>query len=221
VAIQIQTEEFIVYFGHRGASGDVASLREAFPDLNFCLVNQVHGDRIVQAGSAMEDADGHFTDIPQRALVIQSADCLPLLFCSDRRVMAVHAGWRGVLGGIVARAADQALAAASDWRVFIGPHIRWESFEVGLDVSERLLGVRPPETSSLRYTRSHAEADKVYFNLTQLAIDHLIGRGFTMDQITDLGHDTLTDATWASFRRDKHQAGRNLSFVALKRSRSR
>ncbi len=59
---------------------------------------QVHGDRIIRAPA--EDgleADGMMTAEAGEGLMIKTADCQPILFASrdGRRVMAIHAGWRG------------------------------------------------------------------------------------------------------------------------------
>lgn len=67
---------------------------------------QVHGTRIVdvlQPAQACGEADGFYTRQPGILLSVLTADCLPVLFSrSDGgAIAAVHAGWRGLLDGIL------------------------------------------------------------------------------------------------------------------------
>ena len=87
------------------------------------------------------EADAVATDQPGIALEIRVADCVPLFVIDPaRRVVALaHAGWRGTLAGMGARLIE-ALAARfgsrpSDLRVWIGPCIGPECYEVGPEVA--------------------------------------------------------------------------------------
>lgn len=82
-------------------------------------------------------ADAIVTDDPDRVLCVRTADCTPILLASDdgRIVGAVHAGWRGVIAGVLPAAigAMRSLGAA-DIRAVIGPCISETHFEVGPEV---------------------------------------------------------------------------------------
>jgi YfiH family protein len=88
-----------------------------------------HGTRIAVVGQPNEDcgeADGMLTDRPGLLLAIATADCSPILLArkDGKEVAALHAGWRGALGGIVQRFADLVRARGSgpkDWVAAIGP----------------------------------------------------------------------------------------------------
>ncbi|MEY2734135.1 MAG: hypothetical protein RL340_1194 [Gemmatimonadota bacterium] len=90
-----------------------------------------------------EGADGHLLLGPG-ALAVTVADCVPVLLAHpDGTVAAVHAGWRGVAGGILEvaiRAFARAGRAAEDLRMHLGPAICGRCYEVGPDVYERLTG---------------------------------------------------------------------------------
>ena len=85
----------------------------------FAMCDQVHGDTVRAIttadvkgdlyGKLHYEADGMMTAIPGVALVVFSADCIPvLLYDSVRRVIAaVHSGWRGTAAGIVTRAVER------------------------------------------------------------------------------------------------------------------
>jgi purine-nucleoside/S-methyl-5'-thioadenosine phosphorylase / adenosine deaminase len=109
---------------------DVAKLA-----LNF----QVHSARVRQAEPASrgERADGLWTAEPGLPILAMSADCLPIALArtdgSQTAVAVLHAGWRGLLEGIVASGAEAlgggSLAAA------IGPGIGPCCYEVGEEVA--------------------------------------------------------------------------------------
>ena len=124
------------------------------------MTNQVHSDVVrpvttadIKAGlldPEPYEADGLVTDIPGVALVIFSADCLPiLLYDPVRRVIAaVHAGWRGTAAGIVERAVEKMSfygCRPVDILAAIGPGISQCCFETHEDVPNAMttaLGVR-------------------------------------------------------------------------------
>ena len=116
----------------------------------LAMTKQVHGGvvRTVTTADLHADpydkvgyeADGLMTDLPGVALVIYSADCIPILFCDPvRRVIAaVHAGWRGTAAGIAAAAVERMQdvygCRRSDILAAIGPGIGPDCFETHEDV---------------------------------------------------------------------------------------
>jgi purine-nucleoside/S-methyl-5'-thioadenosine phosphorylase / adenosine deaminase len=106
----------------------------------LALNYQVHSSRVVRAAAAArgEHADGLWTEEPGLPILAMSADCLPIVLArTDGRAPAVavmHAGWRGLLEGIVTSAVEAlgqgSLAAA------IGPAIGPCCYEVGEEVAE-------------------------------------------------------------------------------------
>ncbi len=110
-------------------------------------VRQVHADGILHAreGRAAQDedeADAILSDRIDLALVVRTADCVPILLASadGRVVAAIHAGWRGIVAGVVP-VAVRAIGreydiVAGDLRVAIGPAISVDSYEVGDEVAQ-------------------------------------------------------------------------------------
>ena len=99
---------------------------------------QEHSNRVVRAASGRggEQADGLWTDEPGIPLLAMSADCLPIVLVTTQGrpgLAVLHAGWKGLLSGIVAAGADAlgggVLAAA------IGPGIGPCCYEVGEEVA--------------------------------------------------------------------------------------
>jgi YfiH family protein len=109
-------------------------------DLERLALNyQVHSDRVVRAAPARrgEHADGLWTDEPGLPVLAMSADCLPIVLAraegNEPAVAVLHAGWKGLLAGIVEAGVDAlgggSLAAA------IGPGIGPCCYEVGEEVA--------------------------------------------------------------------------------------
>ena len=72
------------------------------------FLHQVHGADVFDASVGGEPetaprADALVTDNPEQLLLVRTADCVPVLLCSSdgRRVAAVHAGWKGLLAGVL------------------------------------------------------------------------------------------------------------------------
>lgn len=199
-------------FGFQGAD-------RCFGSYRFARLQQVHGAEIVEARPAeTPTADAHWSTDPGTAPTILTADCVPVLLATDRRVCAVHAGWRGLELNIL-RSVSRVLDGESPRFVGVGPHIRVRSFEVGIDVATRLLTAAPEARARQareRYCLTHPRADKVYFNLSRLLHDQ-IRDIFGSPVILDCELDTMTDLRFHSFRRDGPGAGRQMSFVVLNR----
>ena len=107
------------------------------------FLSQVHGVEVVQLNAATPDgtkADACLTQEPRVACTIMVADCLPLLFTDDagQVVAAAHAGWRGLAAGVVEQTVqamcEKAGIAPAQLRVWLGPCIGPDAFEVGDDV---------------------------------------------------------------------------------------
>jgi YfiH family protein len=89
-----------------------------------------------EVGAALEPADGQATALAGVAAVVLTADCLPVVLVSNDAVAAVHAGWRGLAGGILAEGvrALRDLGAAGAVRAAIGPGAGVCCYETGPEV---------------------------------------------------------------------------------------
>ena len=109
-------------------------------DLEKLALNyQVHSTRVLRAAPAMrgEHADGLWTDEPGLPILAMSADCLPIVLAragaADPAVAVLHAGWKGLLAGIVEAGVD-ALGGGT-LTAAIGPGIGPCCYEVGEEVA--------------------------------------------------------------------------------------
>jgi YfiH family protein len=110
---------------------------------HFVTVRQVHGASVLDGASVTDasEADALVTDSSEIALAILVADCVPLALVDETsgRVALVHAGWRGLEVGIIARTLEGFDAAAT--HVFIGPSISKERYQVGPEVAQYFTSV--------------------------------------------------------------------------------
>ncbi len=133
----------------------------------IAISNQVHGGvvRCVTTADLRGDpydkvsyeADGLMTDLPGVALVIYSADCIPILFYDPvRRVAAaVHAGWRGTAAGVASAAVERMRDVygcdPADILAAVGPGIGPDCFETHEDVPNAMTAAL--STAVLRHIR--------------------------------------------------------------------
>lgn len=111
---------------------------------------QVHGSNIAivdekNAGSgslsydtALPDTDGLITEKKQVALMILTADCLPVILVQDKpyKIAVIHCGWKGLAAGIIEKALQQ--FDRDNTLVFFGPSISDCCYEVESQVAQQL-----------------------------------------------------------------------------------
>jgi hypothetical protein len=108
-------------------------------------LKQIHGCEVVEAGTAIQHADGLWTRTPGLAIGVRVADCVPVLLAgpihgpggSQPWAAALHAGWRGTVGGILRRGVALYVEQGGqpgDLVWALGPAIQKCHFEVGEEV---------------------------------------------------------------------------------------
>lgn len=141
-------------------------------------LEQVHGTHVVHlpTRSPHPQADAAFTDTTGQVCTIMTADCLPVLVCSDngQQVAAAHAGWRGLSSGVL----EATLSLFSDPNrclAWLGPAIGPQAFEVGEEVIEAFVTHSPQAMSAFT-----AKGNGKYFaDLYHLAKQRLQQAGVT------------------------------------------
>lgn len=106
-------------------------------------LEQVHGTDCVVAESARAGctADASVSFEPWQICAVLTADCLPVLFCTldGQRVGAAHAGWRGLLAGVLENTVRAMQAPPDQIMAWFGPAIGAQAFEVGNEVRAAFL----------------------------------------------------------------------------------
>ncbi|HEY5266394.1 MAG TPA: polyphenol oxidase family protein [Acidimicrobiales bacterium] len=105
---------------------------------HLVIVRQIHGADILDASraTAESEADGLATDRADLALAILVADCVPIVLVdsASSHLVAAHAGWRGLAGGVI-KSALATFESPSTVYAFIGPSISREAYQVGPEVA--------------------------------------------------------------------------------------
>jgi YfiH family protein len=185
-------------------------------------LNQVHGAAVSVIAAGAEPA--RLRELPGDGLVaradaalgIRSADCVPVLLAdpASRAVAAAHAGWRGVVAGIVPatlRALAHASAAPpSQLLAAVFPHIGACCFEVGADIAAQLQAAAPNVSS----VRQPAAASRPFVALVEIVRAQLMAAGVASHNIEVVPGCTCCEpARFHSFRRDGQNSGRHLSAI--------
>lgn len=102
-------------------------------------LEQTHSTRcVVVEDDDQRQADASVTRSRDRVLAIMTADCLPILFCNRQgtEIAAIHAGWRGLVNGIIDNSLDTMHSQTTDLIAWVGPAICGSCYEVGNDVRD-------------------------------------------------------------------------------------
>jgi YfiH family protein len=187
-------------------------------------VRQVHGDTVLVASSpefaAGAEADGLLATDPAQVVLVNVADCVPILIADRHRraVAAVHAGWRGTARHIAAaavRAFDAAGVPPEDLIAAIGPGIGPCCYQVDEPVRRAFLEV-DSQASGWFVTDgpAHWRLDLWSANADQLAAAGVVAEAIHVAQRCTAHHPT----DWPSFRRDGAGAGRIAAVIGIRPS---
>lgn len=177
---------------------------------SWSWLHQVHGNRVVEvehAGAgAGEQADAAVTELTDAVLSVQTADCVPIVFIGDAVLGVAHAGWRGLVSGIV----DETVEAMRRRRpgpihAVIGPCIRPGAYEFG---EAELAQVEAAVGGAVRSETAEGTLALDMARATTLALERA-----GVASIDDLGFDTA-DERWFSHR-VRGDSGRQVTAARL------
>lgn len=197
-------------------------------DLPVAVLRQVHSDRVFNASRALladpPQGDGWVTGEPGLLVAIQTADCLPVLLVDpqQRVVAAVHAGWRGTMQRIVAKALHRMRtdfgSHAGRCLAVVGPAIRRCCYEVGDEVVEAFTREFDhsdsffSETPMSKATRANSQC----VDLAEACRSQLLEAGMVAERIVSDGPCTACETErFFSHRADAGNAGRMMSVIGI------
>ena len=186
-------------------------------------VNQVHGCNVwlppaepVRPVDAPR-ADAIATDRQGLLLMVRVADCVPILMATrdGRTVAAVHAGWRGIVAGVVRETVNGltglAGVGADNLVAAIGPCISIDHFEVGPEV------VSGFESAGLGSAVNHHSYTKPHIDLPAAVYHQLLETGLSPENTDRTDRCTFTHADdFFSHRRDHGKTGRQAALIAAR-----
>lgn len=158
----------------------------------------------------VEDTDALVTFSVNVPIGVRTADCVPILmYAGDvNGVAAIHAGWRGTIGGIVDNTLDVMVESGADpakLRVAFGPSISMKNYEVDFDLARCFT-----EAGFEKYVSfSGGNWVKPHLDLQGVNIERLLRRGVRMENIfpnkacTFESKNEKGECIYPSYRRDK------------------
>ncbi|MFC1641243.1 peptidoglycan editing factor PgeF [Myxococcota bacterium] len=196
--------------------------------LQIFWLTQVHGRQVRRIGSEeltdkirQQEGDAIISRARGLGCAVRVADCVPVLLGEQvsGAVAAVHAGWRGVVRGVLSAAIqglETDLARRGDWVAAIGPHISVEAFEVSPDVAESLRRASPAGA-----VLDHSLGPRPRANLRRIVRAQLEQLGVPGDQVDDIPGCTFGQPQlFFSFRRDGPKSGRHLAAIVCRGPRA-
>ena len=109
---QISDGDFRCYRGQAspGRGGALERRRQTLMSGRWTWLRQVHGADVVvvtePGGCAGAVADGAVTAVPEAVLALHTADCAPVVVVGDGALGMAHAGWRGIVAGVIGGVVD-------------------------------------------------------------------------------------------------------------------
>ncbi|MBM4362697.1 MAG: peptidoglycan editing factor PgeF [Deltaproteobacteria bacterium] len=184
-------------------------------------LSQVHGRAVHTLGGGEDrvevlhrEGDALVSAAEGQAVGVRSADCLPVLFADPRsgRVAAAHAGWRGLVAGVLGATVDSLVALGArpaELVAAIGPHIGAAAFEVSEEVAAQLVSASPdPEVVA------RAPGGRPHVALGRVARAQLLSAGLAPAHVESVEGCTRSEPhRFFSFRRDGRVSGRHLSAI--------
>lgn len=174
-------------------------------------LTQVHGASVVEVERPGEHAgvraDAAVTSTPGAALSVITADCAPVVLTSPQAVAVAHAGWRGLVAGVLENAVAALRRTGADRiEAWLGPCIRPRCYEFGatdLDEVAARFGER---------VRARTAWDSAALDVPGAVRAALAGVG--VDVVHDGGVCTACSPVHFSHRA-RSEAGRQAAFVWL------
>ena len=185
-------------------------LRGALP-ADPVWLQQVHGTEVVEAESApvLARADAAVARTRHVVCAVLTADCVPVLLAErgGNAVAVAHAGWRGLVAGVIEAAVARMNVPAASVIAWLGPAIGPRAYEVGPEVREAFVRRDAAAVAAFAPYRG----DRLLADLFMLARQRLAAAGVAA--VAGGGHCTYTEAArFYSYRREP-TTGRFASLV--------
>ena len=136
------------YFYKKNISPEKSQILKVFTkfeDIPIQYMNQVHGNNLETIFShstlPINETDSLFSSTSNIALGVLTADCLPIALSKNdgSEFAMLHAGWKGLLSGVIESTLTSFTKGCSDVSAWIGPSISQKNYEVGNDLYESFI----------------------------------------------------------------------------------
>ncbi|MEX1221290.1 MAG: peptidoglycan editing factor PgeF [Idiomarina sp.] len=183
-------------------------------------LQQVHGTQVIEHTTEpltrqQRIADACWTSDLATSCAVLTADCLPVLFASQNgsQVAAAHAGWRGLLAGVLQTTVAALPVPAGQLIAWIGPAISQAHFQVGDEVRRAFVAANPAFTDFFiaDHQQQNSSEPRWLCDLPALAGAVLISAG--VGKVVQSGWCSFADSQrWYSYRRQP-ACGRMASLI--------
>jgi YfiH family protein len=169
-------------------------------------INQTHSNISVDADSisSIVDADGSYSKKIGTVCGVLTADCLPVFICNKEgtAVGIAHAGWRGLVDGVIESLIESLDCNGEDLIAHLGPAISQLSFEVGGEVKSQYLSKNKNFENCFAYLNN-----KYYLDLYGAA--RVVLKSLGVSSISGGDRCTYKESDkYFSYRRDGKSSGR-------------
>ena len=189
-------------------------LNKLFPSIPY-YIKQVHGNRVINLDNELNVShvcDGLVTRRKNQVIGVLTADCLPVFISKkDGSMVGVaHAGWRGLLSGVIENLIEAFNCKGSNLVVHLGPAISMNYFEVGEEIQDLYL------SKNINFLRSFSfRNNKHYLDLYDAA--RVILEGYKISSISGGNRCTFEEVEYFfSYRRDGVRSGRMAHLIWMK-----
>jgi YfiH family protein len=200
----------VVFAGRGPAHEREDVLRLVAPDApaDLAMARQIHSATVLAARpGACGEGDALWTDRAGLALSVITADCVPVVLAGPGSLAAVHAGWRGLVNGVISATLREVPGSLSRWTAWIGPAIGVCCYEVGEEVAAQVVAA-----AGVPDVAVPGPAGKPHLDLQAVARRQLetagVGEVVTLARCTRCDEEKLE-----SYRRNGKGAGRNIAFI--------
>jgi len=178
-------------------------------------INQTHSSITVDADQVLSivDADASFSKKNETICGILTADCLPVFISNKDGTMVgvAHAGWRGLVDGVIESLIESFNCDGEDLVVHLGPAISQLAFEVGGEVKSQYLSKNKNFENCFMYLNN-----KYYLDLYDAA--RVVLKSFGVNSISGGDRCTYKESDqYFSFRRDGECSGRMAHLIWMEK----
>ena len=191
-----------------------------FSQTKIIIPNQNHTNTVLEVkkeNNIKLNSDGLISNRGDILLGILTADCAPIVILGKKQFAIVHAGWKGLIDGIIENTIDKLLRCGEfieNLAVFVGPHLKKKSFEVKEDFIEIL-------KKKVNYFDNFIEKSNkcFFFDFSKLIEEKLKENKINNFQISD--EDTFSNPEkffshrYSTINKIK-KCGRQISLVGIK-----
>ena len=179
------------------------------------FLDQQHSSNIIVLNNHKPNffkADGMITN-QNHILGLKTADCLPIIFYSRKKnyIAAIHAGWRGLLYGIIPNTINTLINLgnnSTDIICAIGPHVGDCCYQVSKELVNKFTRLKKSTNKIFRL-----ENNRYYLKLADIAQVQMNDLSIPIGNIDNIAVCTYCDKDYHSYRRDGNSTGKNISWI--------